>query len=345
MVYSFWDYQVLPFGFLSAVGAVQLVDQHWNGNIAFLPLTAPSRFGVRIVRLGSYRQPNTGSIGVHCGGVDRAHPPGANKALLIDGRNLSMSTRFDIKSSDDLLLEKATRVAKDFAQQFVGDKVIGIVFLGAIARGYFDPSADIDIAILKKQASEIPLPNKFLKAEGLEVHCWLSDYEDELTQPWDMAKRWTYSQGSIYYDPQEKISRLLAEKVPLKAEEKKWLLMSGLALSEWYINRLTHTWVERGSLVSAHQMFSQGLNYFLEMLFALNNQLVADVKWRYYCAERLKRLPSEFRERIKATMMLNAISMEELERRRAAFMEMWREMVPVVEKEVQLSYDEISQLV
>lgn len=256
-----------------------------------------------------------------------------------------MSTDYLIQSSDPSLLIKATRVAKEFAQQYIRDEIVGIVFLGAIVRGYFDHSADIDIALFKKQASEISLATKYLKVEGLEIHCHLADYEDELHESWDMAKRWTFSQGQIYYDPQGRISLLLEEKVALKPEEKRWLLMSGLTLSEWYINRLPKVWVERGNLISAHHMFAQGLNYFIDMLFALNNQLVADMKWRYYCAERLVRLPPHFQERIKETMILNAISLDELERRQRAFMEMWRDMVPLVEQEVQMSYDEFSQLV
>ncbi len=256
-----------------------------------------------------------------------------------------MSTQFVIASSDQALLEKATRVAGEFAQQFIRDDIVGVVFLGAIVRGYFDASADIDIAIFKEQASEFSLPNKFLKVDGLELHCWLSDYESELITPWDMAKRWTFSQGRIHYDPQGRVAKLLGEKVPLQPEERKWLLMSGLALSEWYVNRLTHLWVERGNLVSAHHMFAQGLNYFFDMLFAFNNELAADMKWRYYCVERLVRLPPNFQERVRQTMLLNEFSLEELERRQAAFMTMWRDMLPLVEQEVQMTYEQITQLV
>lgn len=256
-----------------------------------------------------------------------------------------MSQQFLIQSSDPSLLEKATQVAKEFAQQYVRDEIVGIVFLGAIARGYFDRLADIDIALFKKRASGISLATQYLKVEGFEIHCHLADYEDELNESWDMAKRWTFSQGQIYFDPQGRISKLLEDKVPLKPEEKRWLLMSGSALSEWYVNRLTQLWVERGNLISAHHMFAQGINYFFDMLFALNNELVADMKWRYYCAEKLQTLPRNFQQRIKETMILNAISLEELERRQKAFMEMWREMVPLVEQEVQMPYDEFSQLV
>ena len=142
-----------------------------------------------------------------------------------------MNIKFLIPSSDPVLLEKADRVAKEFIQKYINDNVIGIVFLGAIVRGYFDHLADIDIAVFKKQNSEVPLTNKFYQIEDLEVQIWLSDYESELIIPWDMAKRWTYSQCRIYFDSQDKISHLLQEKVPLKPEEKKWLMMSGLTLS------------------------------------------------------------------------------------------------------------------
>ena len=117
-----------------------------------------------------------------------------------------MSTKFLIQSSDPRLLDKATRLAKEFVQKYICDDIVGIVFLGDIVRGYFDHSADIDIAIFKKEGSEIPITKKFYKTEDIEVQIYLSDYECELIDPWDMAKRWTYSQGDIYYDPLDKIS-------------------------------------------------------------------------------------------------------------------------------------------
>ena len=255
-----------------------------------------------------------------------------------------MSTKFLIQSSDPKLLEKATRIAKEFVQKYICDDIVGIVFLGAIVRGYFDHSADIDIAIFKKEGSVIPITKKFYKIEDIEVQIWLSDYESELANPWDMAKRWTYSQSQIYFDPQEKIVQLLKDKVPLKPEEKRWLMMSGLTLSEWYINRLTQLWLERGNIVSAHHMFDQGLIYFFDMLFGLNNELVADMKWRYYCVEQLEQLPHNFEERFKDIMILNSFTIEELDRRKKAFMEMWREMQPTIEDEVQMTFEEMEQI-
>jgi hypothetical protein len=256
-----------------------------------------------------------------------------------------MSTNFLIQSSNPILLQKATRIAEEFAQKYRVDDIVGIVFLGAITRGYFDRFADIDIALFKKQAADIAVIDKFSQVDGIEVQVWLSDYESEITNSWDMARRWTYSHGQIYFDPQGKIAQLLQEKVPLLPEEKRWLLMSGFTHSEWYVNRLTELWIERGNIISAHHMFDQGINYFFDMLFGLNNELVADMKWRYYCVEQLQRLPHNFQEHIQDLMTLHSFTTDELERRKRVFMEMWEEMKPLVENEVQMTFEEMLQVV
>jgi hypothetical protein len=199
--------------------------------------------------------------------------------------------------------------------------------------GFIAPPPPISILpFSKKPGAMIPLESNFLKVQGFEIHIHLEEYNSGIQPLWDMSKRWTYSQRQIYYDPKGLISQLLQEKVPLKPEERKWLLMSGLALSDWYINSLTHLWVERSNMISAHHMFDQGLNYFFELLFAINYELVADMKWRYYCVEKLPKLPLNFQERIKEVLLLKEYSIEEIDRRQGAFMELWQQMVPLVEQ-------------
>jgi hypothetical protein len=260
-------------------------------------------------------------------------------------RGPAVTSPFLIPSSDPARLAKARRTAEEFARAYRTDDVVGVVLLGAVPRGYFDLPADVDLAVFPKRESRRNPPQKFTGLEGIEVHCWWSDYETELAAQWEMSKRWAYSRREILYDPEGKIARLLAEKVPLAADERKWLLMSGCILSEWYGNRLADLWITRGSLASAHQMIAQGLNSFLELLFVLNRQLVPDVKWRHFLAEKLPRLPDRFAERVARILILREIGREELERRRAVFLEMWREMLPVVEREVGMTHAEMERLV
>ena len=160
-----------------------------------------------------------------------------------------------------------------------------------------------------------------------------------------MARRWTYSQAQIYFDPQEKIAQLLKEKVPLEPEEKRWLMMSGLTLSEWYINQLTELWVGRGNLISAHQMFDQGLIYFSDMLFGLNDEWVAGYEVAILLRRETGTITRQFPGTDQGQYGSAFIFIGRVERRQKAFMGMWNEMKPMIEEEVQMSYDEIIQLV
>ncbi|MBN1267541.1 MAG: hypothetical protein JXA25_18755 [Anaerolineales bacterium] len=256
-----------------------------------------------------------------------------------------MYTKFELPSSDKDLLKRALQVAEEFVQPYLREDVTGIVFLGGIARGYFDRSADIDIALFTEPGAEEYPKEKFYNVGEFEVQCWVSEYQKALADEWDMSRRWTYTQSRIYHDPAGKTAQLLAEKVPLKQEERKWLLMSGLTLSEWYINRLTETWVERGSIASAHYMFEQGLDFFFRMLFGFNNQLVADMKWRLFSVAQLEHLPTDFSQRIQDILIVQSITLDELARRREAFMVMWKEMKPLVEGDVGKTFEEMMKVV
>jgi hypothetical protein len=256
-----------------------------------------------------------------------------------------MPPRMEITSSDPSLLRNASRTGEEFARQLMRNDVAGIAFLGAIVRGYFDDAADIDIALFTRSAHGCPEAPQYQHVNGFEVHCHVAAIDAEVSATWDIAKRWAFSESRIYFDPDGRITKLLQEKVPLRPDERRWLLVSKITLSEWYINRLTTLWMDRGSIASAHSMFSQGLNHFFDMLFSLNNRLVADHTWRYYCAERLEILPADFGVQMGKVMELKALDGGELKRRRDAFMEMWHGMLPLVEKEVHMKYEEFKNTV
>jgi hypothetical protein len=288
-----------------------------------------------------YIAPAPSSVYVEvCGEVVRAMDKKARGS-----ENVLMPSHMEIASSDPALLEKATRTAEEFACRFMRDDVAGIAYLGALVRGYFDRYSDIDIAVFGVHGIEgIALP-QYQHVDGFEIHCDLAGIDAEAAATWGMAKRWAFSQASIRYDPQGRLRQLLEQKVPLKPEERRWLMISGITQSQWYIDSLTQTWVDRGSVLSAHGMFGPGLDHFFEALFGLNDRLVADFKWRLFYAERLDVLPTDFHSRMTEVMKVRALDEEELKRRRDAFMAMWHELLPLIEKEVGMRFDEFKDTV
>ena len=160
-----------------------------------------------------------------------------------------------------------------------------------------------------------------------------------------MGKRWAYSTSQVYWEKNSLITKLIKNKTALSEDEKKWLLMSGIALSEWYINKLTDLWIRRGDIDNAHHQFNEGLTHFFNALFALNNELVPDYKWRIFCSKQLDILPPNYSEDICNIQIVHSITVEEIERRKKAFMNMWNAILPKVEDELGLKFDEFKDKV
>jgi hypothetical protein len=244
---------------------------------------------------------------------------------------------FTLSTSNADLLKKAKNIALNFANNIIDDKTIGLVFLGGIARNYFDQDADIDIAVFENNGNpKVQIDCQVI--DGIEVQTFIADYTNESNQKWDMGKRWAYSQHIIHFDKDSLIQDLIKNKVPLQDHERHTMMMSGITLSEWYCNRLVDVWIRRGSLPSAHHMFTEGINQYFQALFALNNELCADFKWRLHCAQCLHTLPHDFQHRITHILEMRDTSIGELERRRKAFLCLWQDTLPMIEAQVNMKF-------
>lgn len=251
---------------------------------------------------------------------------------------------FNISSSDQKLLHKAMRIAENYAKTKIAENIVGIVFLGGIARGYFDKDADIDIAIFKNE--NIPeVEIHYETIEGIEIQTFVAGYHNEQDVKWEMNKRWAYSNVIIYYDTENKILDLLHLKVPMLKKERTWIMISGITLSEWYCNRLLDLWISRNSILNAHYMINEGINQYLNALFALNNELVADHKWKIYCALQLHEKPEIFESKLSELMQMNGNTIDDVERRRLVFLDIWKNTLTKIEKEVGMKYTEFKNLV
>lgn len=182
-----------------------------------------------------------------------------------------MSDSFHLPSNDPLLLARAREVAAEYARSLNADDLVGIVFLGAIVRGYYDADSDIDISVFRKKYDPI-ITSETRDYRGFRLHEFIVGYEAECGGHWDTGKRWAFSQSRVFWERDGAITSLLERKVPLGGDERKWLVMSGMALSDWYSRELTALWVRRGDVMSAHYMFSEGINHLFNALFALNNE-------------------------------------------------------------------------
>ena len=111
------------------------------------------------------------------------------------------------------------------------------------------------------------------------------------------------------------------------------------------INRLTDLWIRRGDIENAHYQFSEGLTHFFNALFALNNELVPDYKWRIFCSKQLDTLPPNYSEDINNIQLVHSITEEEIERRKKVFFNMWSTILPKIEDKLGMKYEEFKDKV
>ena len=243
-------------------------------------------------------------------------------------------------------LADALAIAEEFASRFKREGVVGIVFLGGIARGYFDKFSDVDIIVFKRRNVDLGMKTEYeLKYKGFVIDYEIVNYEDFVESEWDIERRWAFSKVKIFYDPEGKIKALIDRKVCLKDEEKKWLIIEGVTQSEWYCNVVSESWIYRNDVVSAHYSIFIALDELVKALFMLNNRLLPGSKWRIYLVQRLEWLPEEFNEKLREVLLIKDFSIKELERRRSALNYIWRQILPKAEKEVGMKFNEFKKLV
>lgn len=261
---------------------------------------------------------------------------------VVDSINLIM--KYETFRREKLV--QAEKLAEEFASRFKRTGVVGIVFLGGIARGYFDRFSDIDIIVFKRKNTKLEMKAEDeVEYKGFLIDYEIANYEDKLESSWDIEERWGFSTAKIFYDPEGKIKNLINRKVPLKSKERKWMIIEGITQSEWYCNVMSKSWVYRGDVLSAHHSINNALEELLKALFALNNELLPAKKWQIYQSYSLKWLPDRFREKLMQITIVKSVSIEELQRRRDALNYLWNQMLPRAEKEVAMKFSQFKKLV
>lgn len=201
--------------------------------------------------------------------------------------------------------------------------MVGVVFVGALARGYFDEHSDIDIVVFKERGARLGVPReREFEYKGFLIDYEVRVYEEELRRPWSLEERWAFSKAIIYYDPRGLVAKLLRRKVPMGVRERRRLLVESLRQAHWHLLDYAPSWVDRGDPVSAHHCVTAALVHLARALFALNGELPPPDKWLFNVAPKLGKLPPRFPELAREALLVRDFTAEELERRRAAALQL-----------------------
>lgn len=227
------------------------------------------------------------------------------------------------ETASSKLLEEAQRVADEVASAFIGRQgVVGIVYLGGLARGYFDEYSDIDVVVYKRKGARIGWPReREYEYKGFTIDLEVRNYERDLYRQWNAEERWVFLHSLIHYDPYGLVKRLIELKVPLGERERRKLLSWELARAGWSLSDVD-AWLHRGDPLSAHFAAITALRHLLRALSVLNAIPPPSDKWLLHVASSLERRPPQLSELVRDALTASSLTGEEFKRRKAALREL-----------------------
>lgn len=220
------------------------------------------------------------------------------------------------------LVKAAWEVADEVSSAFTGKRgVVGVVYLGALARNYFDAHSDVDIVVYKRRGFRIGWPReKEYEYRGFAIDLEIRDYERDLYRSWGFEERWVFLHALVRYDPEGLVKRLLELKVPLSERERQKLLGEELARAGWSMGDID-AWLHRGDRLSAHFAAITALRHLLRALAALNGIPPPPDKWLLHVAASLGEKPPRLDELMRDALLASSLASAEFERRKAALRE------------------------
>ncbi|MEM1929222.1 MAG: nucleotidyltransferase domain-containing protein [Thermofilaceae archaeon] len=222
------------------------------------------------------------------------------------------------------LLAAAWRVADEVSSAFTGKRgVVGIVYLGGLARGYFDEHSDIDVVVYKRRGARLGWPReKEYEYRGFTIDLEVRDYERDLYKRWSFEERWVFLHALVRYDPYGLVRKLLELKVPLSEGERRRLLMEELSKAGWSLSDID-AWLHRGDPLSAHLAAITSLRHLLRALAVYNGIPPPPDKWLLHTAFSLEERPPQLNQLVQDVLL--ASSPTEFEKRKAALraLESW----------------------
>lgn len=252
---------------------------------------------------------------------------------------------------------KFRRVADELVSRIVRfNNVVGVVYLGGLARGFIDKFSDLDITVFlgmkdarlgtKIHKMGLNVTKQYGVDVDLEVHLL-----DEFKK-WKLgeADRWYFASAEVVFDPKGEVRKVFEEK--LKVSENFWFkrLVICSEYLRWYCcplkdeeDCMAEAWIERGDLVTAHYCLNYAVDLLLKTIFALNKEFLPAPKWRLFYSYRLKWQPKNYRKLVEKALHIKDFSATEFKRRLKAIRKLWQETIQKIEQETRLTRQQLSK--
>ena len=119
---------------------------------------------------------------------------------------------------------------------------------------------------------------------------------------------------------------MLAEKDVFTADEKYGVAFSNYLDCVYFGDIVVRQWTLRDDPLVANQMLSRGIPSLVNLVFLANDEYPPFEKWLINYSYSLDWLPANWKDRLHSITLIQDASVEEVERRRNEFMEIYQEV-------------------
>jgi len=236
-------------------------------------------------------------------------------------------------------------LADDIAREFSHlPEVIGIIFLGGLARQFMDESSDLDITVIvendhsKERALGKAREVNMRRSPETDVEVYrLGDFEH---LSWSDIERWSYSKSEIVLDREGEVRRVLEGKLAAPQDFWKKRVITMLERLSWYngvdgeSEGMITTWIRRNDPVSGHVCANHALDMLVDLLFALNREYTPPAKWEIAYSRKLEWLPPRYPDLLEEVLTVKNLGSRDLIRRMAS---MWSMYEPAIRRAVEVT--------
>jgi predicted nucleotidyltransferase len=237
-----------------------------------------------------------------------------------------------VKIEGPNLAPEYLNTAQAFLPEFIKmDGVVGVTLNGGVSRGYADELSEIDLTVYfesgafeKLKTGKAPIPFGITMLDGQLFDLKPADIREEEQAEWEQVKLWDASYAKILYDPDAKITALLADK--LQSKPAPDAADGGLFACWWCFKLAGDIWLKRGDVLQGHMIMNEAVKYLLKVLFLLNSEYIPHEKWLLHMSRTLEWTPPMWEERLEAALLPSDRSPAGLKARQEAITELWSDM-------------------
>lgn len=173
--------------------------------------------------------------------------------------------------------------------------VVGVLGAGSIGRRFGDKYSDLDLIVYAhhhaRQRLERLVSVGWTSYRGMDFDIPVMCYETAVkakvpSKYWTQVVRWDHQQSQILHDTDNRIRRLLQEKLIYPEEERKRLLDKCQQEVHEHLVFLPELWADRGSLYNVIDTLMRGVQSMVLWIYAKNKVFEPHVgKWLFFHLE------------------------------------------------------------